>query len=116
MRERQMRTVIRFLCIWILFAIMVLPGLVEDGNLTIYYVDVDGTEKSFNCDNTQFKNDPERVDTIVLAENFQLPVCNYQQNDIKFSIRLQCSITARETSSYSREMYLDCIYLRPRRN
>ncbi len=83
---------------------------------TIYYVDVDGTEKSFNCDNTQFKNDPERVDTIVLAENFQLPVCNYQQNDIKFSIRLQCSITARETSSYSREMYLDCIYLRPRRN
>ena len=83
---------------------------------TIYYVDVDGTEKSFNCENTQFKNDPERVDTIVLAENFQLPVCNYQQNDIKFSIRLQCSITARETSSYSREMYLDCIYLRPRRN
>jgi hypothetical protein len=69
---------------------------------TIYYVDVDGTEKSFNCDNTKFKNDPERVDTIVLAENFQLPVCNYQQNDIKFSIRLQCSITARETSSYSR--------------
>ena len=83
---------------------------------TVYYVDVDGTEKSFNCDNVQFKNDPERVDTIVLAENFQLPTCNYQQNDIKFSIRLLCSITARETASYSREMYLDCIYLRPRRN
>jgi len=40
MWERQMRTVIRFLCTWILCAILVLPGLAEDGNLTIYYVDV----------------------------------------------------------------------------
>lgn len=83
---------------------------------TINYVNMDGSEATYNCENTQFKNNPERVDTVVLAENFKLPVCNYGQNDIKFSIRLQCSITARETSSYSREMYLDCIYLRPRRN
>ena len=80
---------------------------------TINYVDEAGTSKPFICNNT-FTNNPERVDTIVLAENFVFPVCNYNQSNIKISVKLSCSITPRETSSYSREMYLDCIYLRPR--
>ena len=83
---------------------------------TITYVDETGAEKTYNCENTQFKSNPEQVDTIVLAEAFQLPVCNYNQNDIKVSVKIQCSILARETSSYSREMFLDCIYLKPRRD
>ena len=58
---------------------------------------------------------PLRVDTVVLAEAFQFPACNYDQNDIKVTVKLQCSILARETSRYAREMYLDCIYLRPRK-
>ena len=81
---------------------------------TINYVDTLGYVQSFNCNNTQFKTDPERVDTVVVAEAFHFPACNYGQTDIKISVKLQCSILARETSSYSREMYLDCIYLRPR--
>ena len=48
------------------------------------------------------------------AENFHFPACNYDQNDIKVSVRLQCNISTKETSKYAREMYLDCIYLRPR--
>ena len=80
----------------------------------INYVDEAGADQTFDCDNTEFTNDPERVDTIVLAESFRFPACNYDQNDIKVSVRLQCSITARQTAQYSREMYLDCIYLRPR--
>ena len=28
-------------------------------------------------------------------------------------IKIQCSITARQTAQYAREMFLDCIYLRP---
>ena len=80
----------------------------------INYVDEAGDPQTFNCNNTEFTNDPERVDTIVLAENFHFPACNYDQNDIKISVRLLCSITARQTATYSREMYLDCIYLRPR--
>ena len=80
----------------------------------INYVDEAGEAQTFNCGNTEFSNDPERVDTIVLAENFHFPACNYDQNDIKISVRLLCSITARQTATYSREMYLDCIYLRPR--
>lgn len=83
---------------------------------TINYVDEQGKEQSFNCDNQTFQNNPEKVDTIVLAQAFRLPTCNYDQNDIKVSVRLQCSILARETPIYAREMYLDCIYLRPRTN
>ncbi|MBQ4294546.1 MAG: hypothetical protein II755_03060, partial [Prevotella sp.] len=83
---------------------------------TINYVDSLGNNQTFNCGNTQFRTNPERVDTIVLAENFHFPACNFDQSDIKVSVRLTCSILARETSSYSREMYLDCIYLRPRPN
>jgi hypothetical protein len=81
---------------------------------TLNYVDESGASKSFDFDNTQFTSDPERVDTVVLAEGFHMPVCNYGQNDIKFTLKLQCSIRTTETSRYSREMYLDCIYLRPR--
>ena len=81
---------------------------------TINYVDAAGAAKTFNCNNEQFQNDPEKVDTVVLAEAFHFPACNYDQNDIKVSVKLQCSITARETSRFAREMYLDCIYLRPR--
>ena len=104
--------------------VVVLPKTVEnsvDPNMrpckfktTIYYVDTLGVEQSFNCNNVQYKTNPECVDTVVVAENFHFPACNFDQNDIKVSIKLQCSITARETSSYAREMYLDCIYLRPR--
>jgi hypothetical protein len=82
---------------------------------TISYVDLEGATQTFNCNNTQFQNDPLRVDTVVLAEAFQFPACNYDQNDIKVTVKLQCSILARETSRYAREMYLDCIYLRPRK-
>lgn len=81
---------------------------------TINYVDEDNNAQSFNCNNTQFESNAERVDTIVVAEGFHFPTCNYDQNEVKVTVKLQCSILARETSRYSREMYLDCIYLRPR--
>ena len=80
----------------------------------VTYVDEEGQEQSYNCENTQFRSDPTRVDTVVVAKNFRFPTCNYGQNDIKVTVKLLCSILARENSSFSREMYLDCIYLRPR--
>ncbi len=85
---------------------------------TINYIDMDGKEQSFSCktadDKTEFQNQTERVDTILLAENFKFPTCNFEQNNTNFSIRMACSITTRQTASYSREMYLDCIFLKPR--
>ena len=80
----------------------------------ISYADEKGEMQEFNCDNTVFQNDPTRVDTIVLAEAFHFPACNYAQTDIKVTVRLQCNIMARESSRFNRELYLDCIYLRPR--
>lgn len=81
---------------------------------TVNYVDENNVAQSFNCNGTQFQSDPARVDTVVLAEAFHFPTCNFDQNEVKVTVKLQCSILARETSKYSREMYLDCIYLRPR--
>ena len=81
---------------------------------SVNYVDDDGKAATFNCNNTQFKSDPVKVDTVVVAEAFQFPTTNYNQSTNKFSLSIKCSITARETASYSREMLLDCIYLRPR--
>ena len=82
-------------------------------DMTIY-VDEKGKAQSFDCNKTKFSNDPTRVDTLLLAENFTFPVCNYDQNNMKFTVTLKCSILARETKNYSREMFLDCIYLRPK--
>ena len=80
----------------------------------INYCDVEGKDQTFNCDNKTFQSNPERVDTVVLAEAFHFPATNYQQSTNKISLTLKCSISALETSRYSREMLLDCIYLRPR--
>lgn len=80
----------------------------------VNYVDEDGNAQTFDCNNTQFQSNPEKVDTVVLAEAFQFPASNYGQSTNKISLTLKCSITARETSRFSREMLLDCIYLRPR--
>lgn len=83
---------------------------------TINYVDEQGAAKTFDCGNVTFTSNPLCVDTIVLARGFHFPACNFDQVNSKISVRLTCSITARETRNYAREMYLDCIYLRPTTN
>ena len=59
----------------------------------------------------EMTNNPYCVDTVVIGR-FTFPVCNYQQQDATVSLQLKCSIANRQTS-YSRDMYLDCIYLKP---
>lgn len=102
---------------------IILPQTVYNPNQTnlrpckfranINYVDTAGVPQTYNCGNVQFTTDPARVDTVVLAKGFTFPACNFDQDNLKVSVQLRCSILARETSRYSREMYLDCIYLRP---
>lgn len=103
---------------------VILPATVYDPNAStkpcqfqaeINYVDEEGNAQMFDCGKVKFNNDPARVDTVMLAENMVFPVCNYNETNLKFSVRLKCNITARETSRFSREMLLDCIYLRPRK-
>ena len=82
----------------------------------INYVDENGNAQTYDCGNKQkFKTRPEVVDTVVVAEDFKFPVCNYGQTNNKVTVKLRCSILAKDTPNYSREMLLDCIYLRPKK-
>lgn len=81
----------------------------------INYVDEKGKSQKFKCNaGKDIKSDPEKVDTIVLAEAFTFPTCNYDQNNTNVTVKLTCSISPLENTKYAREMYLDCIYLRPK--
>ena len=74
------------------------------------YMDVDGVMKSVNFDD-EVSNNPYRTDSVLIGQ-FTFPTCNYQQQETTVSLQLKCSITNRQTN-FSREMFLDCIYLKP---
>lgn len=77
---------------------------------TLNYVDAAGNKQEESYP-TEITNNPYAVDTVVIGR-FTFPTCNYQQPDATVSLQLQCSISSRQTT-FSREMYLDCIYLKP---
>ena len=82
---------------------------------SINYVEADGQENTFDCGGTVFQSNPEKVDTVMLAEAFSFPATNYNQSTSKISLTIKCSISTSERAKFSNEMLLDCIYLRPRR-
>ncbi len=77
---------------------------------TLNYVDENG-EKQTEPFNKEITNNPHKADSVLIGR-FTFPVCNYQQQDAIVSLQLQCSIANRQTQ-FSREMFLDCIYLKP---
>lgn len=77
---------------------------------TLNYVDENGEKKS-EVFGKEVTSDGHRVDSVLIGR-FTFPVCNYQQQEATVSLQLQCSITNRQTQ-YSREMFLDCIYMKP---
>lgn len=84
---------------------------------SINYLDEKGKTQTYTCvteaGKNEFQSDPERIDSVLLARDFKFPACNYGQSNLNINIKIQCSITARQTATYAREMFLDCIYLRP---
>ncbi|MBO4612968.1 MAG: fasciclin domain-containing protein [Bacteroidaceae bacterium] len=74
------------------------------------YVDAAGNKQE-EVYPTELTNDAHVVDTVVIGR-FTFPTCNYKQPDATVSLQLLCSISSRQTT-FSREMYLDCIYLKP---
>lgn len=80
---------------------------------TLKYYDVKGKQQTYNCGNATFTNNINKVDTIVLAKAFKFPTCNYKQDKTTVTLTLTCSILARESSTYLRETFIDCIYLKP---
>ena len=83
---------------------------------TLTYFDEKGATKTETFGAKQFKNDPLKVDTVVLKEGFHFPACNkVSTTNQRVTLKIAISINPTlENKKYSREMYLDCIYLRPR--
>ena len=79
-------------------------------NSSLTYTELDGTTTTVKFED-DLTNDPYKVDTVKLG-TVTIPVCNYGQEQVTVTLHLECSITRRQTS-YSREMYLDQIYLKP---
>ncbi len=77
---------------------------------TLTYTDHEGHVQTKKFDQA-VSNNPYAVDTLKIG-TFTFPVCNYQQTNVTVQLQLECQISRRETS-YSRDMYLDCIYLKP---
>lgn len=103
--------------------VVTLPKTIEDPTAkvrrckfkaAINYIDENGNAQTYDCENKSFTSVASVVDTIVVAENFKFPAANFNQNNDKVSVSIQCNITPKESSSYDREMYLDCIILRPK--
>jgi hypothetical protein len=77
---------------------------------TLTYTDSQGAKQTVDYD-TEMTTSGTKIDTVLIGR-FTFPVCNYQQPDATVSLQIRCSISNRQTS-YSREMFLDCIYLKP---
>lgn len=105
------------------FNVIILPKTIRDPNLKtkpckfkayINYIDENGNSKRYDCGSAGFKTSKGNVDTICVAQDFYLPACNYEQNNNKVSLTIECAVNSREASTYDRNMYLDCIYLKPK--
>lgn len=77
---------------------------------TLNYLDEAGEKQSVKFD-TEMSNNSRRADSVLIGR-FTFPTCNYQQPDATVSLMIECSILPRQTS-FSREMFLDCIFLKP---
>lgn len=56
---------------------------------------------------------PAAVDTVLMVSNYQFPTCCYGLQDAKVRFDVQSNITARQTSTHSSTLRIDCIIFRP---
>jgi hypothetical protein len=88
---------------------------------TITYELPNGSNTNVTCRGKEgqslsfFENKPTAIDTITLS-TLTFPVCNYGQEKVKVTLRLQSVITPKEMTKYSQEMFIDCLYLKPRQD
>lgn len=76
----------------------------------LHYNDENGKKQSYSI-SEELKSKGDVADSVLITR-FTFPTCNYQQQNTTVSLELRCNITSRQTE-YSREMFLDCIYLKP---
>lgn len=82
---------------------------------TLNYSDESGLKKTFKCANGgYFSNNAYKLDTVCVAPAFKFPTCNLNQNEATVSLKILSFVTSGQLATYSREMLIDCIYLKPR--
>lgn len=74
----------------------------------VNYIDEKGESVSYTS--PSFTNNATVVDTIKVA-TLDLPACNYNQNNDKVSVTIECNISRTENTKYNRTAYLDAIVL-----
>ncbi len=82
---------------------------------TLYYVDAKGISQYKTLGTTGlFYSKPYALDTVVVASGFKFPSCNLNQLVTTVSLKITGFVLPSETNKYNREMYIDCVYLKPR--
>jgi hypothetical protein len=91
-------------------------------NAFLTYNQADGkTPQTVQCKTlaglTYFSNKVNKVDTVLLA-TVSFPSCNYSQVKATVSVKLRSIVTQKEITAktFTNQMYIDCIYLKPRQN
>ena len=79
---------------------------------TLYYSDQNGREAQRRF-NKNVYNDPARVDTVLLAEEFSFPTCSYGLSDATAKIAIRSAVTAKQTATNSLTFRIDCIIIKP---
>lgn len=84
---------------------------------SLTYNDEKGNSRTLVCrdstDNKIYITDPSSLDSVLVLSNYTFPVANYGQEDNTVMLKLETSITSRETALYTREMLIDCVLLKP---
>ncbi len=66
---------------------------------------------------TYFTNNINKVDTVLLT-TIALPSCNYKQTKVAVTVHLKSIVTQKEINAktFTNQMYIDCLYLKPRQD
>lgn len=58
---------------------------------------------------------PNAIDTVLVVPNFKFPVANYGEKETTVKLKVISSVARTETANYSRELLIDCILLKPKK-
>jgi hypothetical protein len=84
---------------------------------SLTYNDEKGNSRTISCKDSTGNNiyvtDPSKLDSVLVLSDFKFPVANYGQEKNTVLLKIETSITSKETAFYTREMLIDCICLKP---
>ncbi len=84
---------------------------------SLTYNDEKGNSRTISCKDSTGNNiyitDPSKLDSVLVLSDFKFPVANYGQEKTTVLLKIETSITSKETAFYTREMLIDCICLKP---